>query len=482
MPSTFCERHHSFAPQRGGSRELHRTGNTAPPIRPVNRHRQAWRVLEISVTMTYIEFIEYLLKFDIDANARKRLLELPGKELARIREDYHVAHHQFGASILRLHANEIHTYAAAPTPYERVENNKSEFRPILHGRIGAAAHIFGGDAGHPWESADDAPRLNGLKRYLIYAHKLVLPDPLFYIMQFVPSTQQYARGEEESLFVAKSRIALANYLHFLHTVRGLVEAGIVSFYPQYEHTGVGFPSELFHDVNFCNWYERRAQRNPREMMLCEALHSNLIELLFYCRRYDATCLIEDQRLIPIFRSLLEYRESVLQNEREARLFHARAKERVILNRLGEATLPTLEGISLSDIVAVRQDGRGFGEWRKAFGDAILAVESQESDEASIREHVAYLLADGREKLNKEINKSSFLQKIKDQGSKLFLGSAAIGWGLGKIAEEVTSGAPFAIAAGSSALWVTTEWLKERSQRRSRAALLRHYTVWEQPDE
>jgi len=432
--------------------------------------------------MTYIEYLEYLLKMPIDSGIREDVRKLPVRSLARFREDYHVAWAQFRAHVLeagKLPAGpEVFEYlAAAPRPYDGLDSEEYQFRPILHGRYTAAA-VFGGDESHPWESSDDGRRIDRLKRYLLYAHRIVLPDPVWYIMQYLSPESQYVAGQEEDgQFVAKSRAALSNFLFFLHRIRSLVDANIVSFYPQYEHTGVGFPDHVFKDTKFCDWYRASDLYDGDEISGPILFHNQIIELLFYTVRNNASCLVDNPRLLPVLDCVIRYVDFSLRDYPEGHASPVKAKERAVLNTLAEARLPTLESISLDDIVRVRQDSVGFNEWRKAFGDAVQLIESSREDALVVRSAIDDSIAGGREKLRKEVEQSPFLSAVKDQGAKLVLGSTAIGALIGKLAGVAFNPVATGAAATSAALLVVKDWMKARRKHADRAALLRHYTVW-----
>jgi hypothetical protein len=438
--------------------------------------------------MTYIDYVEYLLGERIDENTPTKVRQLSVSRLAEFREGYHVARQQFkshvDASITQGNTKQVlEGLITAPMPYESVEGEHYEFRPILHGRITDAAETFGGDEGHPWESEDDSKRLDRLKRYLLYAHRIVLPDPIWYIMQYLRRPKEYSKGQStDNEFVTKSRTALGNFLNFLYTVRKLIERGVIAFYPQYEHGAAGFPQKYFEDPRFCEWYRKSKPRTSSEILACQDGHQLVTELLFYGVRNNASCVLDNPRLVPVFDALLEYGDSGLTELTASIENPAIAKKRAVLQRMADLKLPTLEKLSIDDIVSARVDSVGFNEWRRSLQDAIREIESSQQNESAVQHAVADALSDGRRKLEREIEKSSFWAKAKDQTAKLVLGSASVGAATQLLLTgtfAATAGAAVATAAGCAGLVILKEWFSERKTRLANAALMRHYAIWDQ---
>jgi hypothetical protein len=173
-------------------------------------------------------------------------------------------------------------WVGAPTPYERVTGVRGEFRPLLHGRIHTAADVFGGDAGYVFSEGGAEARVAALKRYLLYAHRIVLPDPLFYVNQYFGSDLDELREQ--------GRRSLVGFLDFLYPIRTLVRSGIVSFYPQYEHGAVTEPMQLFNDRDFDDWVEA-GDADTDEKLLLEAGQPLVSELLFFCERFEGGLLL-----------------------------------------------------------------------------------------------------------------------------------------------------------------------------------------------
>jgi hypothetical protein len=98
--------------------------------------------------MTYVEYVEYPLKIPIDSLIYDSIQKLPVRSLARFRDDYHVAWSQFSdyveQQILSAGEGVFEYLAAAPRPYDGLDEEEYEFRPILHEKYTPSAMVFGG--------------------------------------------------------------------------------------------------------------------------------------------------------------------------------------------------------------------------------------------------------------------------------------------------------------------------------------------------
>jgi len=245
--------------------------------------------------VNYYEHVEYLLGQRIKKDNRRLIEEMPLQNLYDLREKYHEGYKSFNEYMSRIRlidhlATDINKLKNAPSPYQRASTHEGEFAPILHGKIHDSAYLFGGDQFHPWESPGNPARVARLKQYLLYAHRVILPDPLWYLCQFF-AFRDYKNDE----YVTRSRIALTNYLDFLYSIRVLIQTDIVSFYPQYEHTSGGFPRDIFKDERFIEWLQTQSD-NDGGTIVAKYGYPKILELLFYCVRYNASCTIDILRL------------------------------------------------------------------------------------------------------------------------------------------------------------------------------------------
>jgi hypothetical protein len=243
----------------------------------------------------YVDYLENLLGRRIRENNATLIASLSIRQLNEIRERHHDAWRQF-SQFTHRHAD-LPTLFHAPLPYRRKKAVLGEFRPILHGQIHDSAYRFGGDESHPWERAGNEERLAGLKRLLLYSHRVVLADPLWYV-------NQWLGREIDDEYSTRSRAGLTHLLDFVYLIKDLIRSDIILFYPQYEHTGVGFSSHLFEDQEFLDWSHTLAGED--EDTVVSIVYPQIIELLFYCVRYGASCFIDRPELMPGLQKILDY--------------------------------------------------------------------------------------------------------------------------------------------------------------------------------
>jgi hypothetical protein len=390
------------------------------------------------------------------------------QDLYDFREKYHEGYNKFRGYLLKVRdldapAIDINKLKSAPSPYQRASMREGEFAPILHGRIHDTAYLFGGDEGHPWESPHNLARVGRLKQYLLYAHRIILPDPIWYICQYFAF-----KDRKDDEYVARSRAALTNYLDFLYLIRDLIQTDIVSFYPQYEHTGGGFPQEIFEDQRFIEWFNTQTD-SKSDIPVARLIHNRILELLFYCIRYDASCTIDNPRLKPVLESVLEFGQALGGRHIETKVDSVARKERNALKSLVTLPLPTAEKLELKEIIAVRREGDGFQRWRSYLQEGLLRIESKGLDSSALQKAVRESLAHGKQALEREFGQSSLLSKIKDDVGTFTVGAMA-GWIVGDPSGGLATGA---VSVG---LNILKDFFVKRKDRESRKALLKHYTL------
>lgn len=417
--------------------------------------------------LNYVDYVEDLIGHPLVADNAATIGRMSRRQLGDVREKNLAA----GWTVYEEHLSSgtpgdsegepagldamLDVWRNAPTPYERVAGVRGEFRPILHGRIHRAARVFGGDRGLAFREGDPEARLAALKRYLLYAHRIVLPDPLFYVNQYFVS--------EPDLF-EKSRSSLIGFLDFLHSIEALVKSGIVSFYPQYEH-GRGNPVESFKDNEFSRWV-RAEDVGPEEEVLLRAGQAMITELLFFCGRFEADCSFDRPEFERVLAAMTAFGHDLQAEQIRDR---ARKNDRAALERLGSVALPGLEHLSMKDVVAVRTKAEGFDRWRDALGEGLRQIEG-EAEPEQIEGAVRDTLARGCRQVEEEVESSGFFATARRPTQSLTIG-AITGMIFGGPAGALLG------ASASTAMTVLVEYLGGFGERKSTRALRAHYSVW-----
>jgi len=350
-----------------------------------------------------------------------------------------------------------------------------EFRPFLHGiHHDNYLEELGGDSGSDFELVT-GQRLQNIKRILLYAHRCVIPDPLFYNCEYFPS-------EREEL-VFKSQIRLTNFLDFLFVIRPLVEHNIVAFYPQHEHGGAGFPINRFRSVDFEDWIRANwdqlsfAEKSDieqdwgRELALkygparLESGRRTYAELFFFGQRYGAQLLCPSH--IPLDVLDLMVAHGLAKVERPIATEQAQ-----MLRTLFRTQLPSaIHYLTMEDIVSVRENDLAFSEYRRSLGAAILRIHDFESDydPMELQRSISSFIADATEKAKAAIDQSGALSKMKEKFWEF-------GWGM--ILPLLLMPDPGLTAGFLATVGIVTGITAQaKTKQPSRDALLRHYGIW-----
>jgi hypothetical protein len=419
----------------------------------------------------YLSYVENLAAIQIGPNARAAIMSQPRKELVDIHSEYHLGFDSYLRSVQKLGTSVFEPNSPEPPrPYDIASPALGEFRPLIHGRLNAAALVFGGDTASVWASENASQTaLDGIKHHLLYAHSLVLPDPLFYILQFTDN--------EENIFFEKSRNCLANFLDFLGRIRPLIEAGIVSFYPQYEHGSLTHIFTPFKDEEFRNWFLKTQEWDDYEG-ISKLLQERAVELVYFCKRHRASCAVaDDDRQSQWLEGLFRYgRVKEIAYDR-ALGNPVLADERTAYQRLTKLSLKVTNSISVEDLVAVRQNSDGFAAWRDALQECIGLIEDSEMQEKDLAAAIQYKCARAVDSLDKEIRNSTFMSKITEETKGFILGSTAAGALLQVLAGTAASTAAMPAIAISAAAKVLAAWQSARESGNAARALRKHYALW-----
>jgi hypothetical protein len=154
------------------------------------------------------------------------------------------------------------------------------------------------------------------------------------------------------------------------------------------------------------------------------------------------------------------------------------RERAAMERLAAVPLPTLGALSLKDIVAARDGAEGFQRWRESLREGLLRIESGSPDDEVMNMAVAESLAEGKNALEAEIDKSSLLNATKTRTTQFAIGALA------PVVGGAVVGAPpgtlvggLAIGSAQAVLNVLHDFFAGAKDQVHRRALLRHYALW-----
>jgi hypothetical protein len=412
--------------------------------------------------LNYFDYVEELLGEEISKDNHKLIGSLSVSQLNQLREDHHLAFETFEQ--YKDKNKDLRQLLLAPSPHWRKQAIPGQFRPLLHGKFSSIAYDFGGDEGHPWQERN-SKRLLGLKRILMYAHSVVLADPLWYINQFLGRDR-----EEDDAYVAQTRITLINYFDFLYEIKDLVQSEVVLFYPQFEHTGVGFPKEVFRDTDFVDWYVSQNTMDDN-LEYVRYLHGDILELIFYAIRYGASCFVDNSVHEHILQRVLAYGQAFEGKYLSTRQDSKSAQDRQIMGLLGNVELTSLEDLPIHDIISVRQNSPGFEQFRTHLKSGFLRIESGSMNDLEVvRQAVQGSLEEGRIACEEEIRKSSLLSSARKNGGSFVIGAAA-GLAMG----DPTGG--LGTGAVTAALTMIQDYVLSIKSRASQNALSRHYAIW-----
>jgi hypothetical protein len=414
----------------------------------------------------YVRWLEEILDFELTpaavANVRRFSPAQFKQALERAQKSF------FGIWAPSEHDPE--KFFTRPFIYQATDRRPGEYRPLLHPSFHSSAdpviHIRAWD-----ESARTVASNLGL--YLLYAHRVVIPEPLHTLL--LHCDMEFRRKE--------SIERLVHFLEFVDLVRPLIDAGVVEFYPN-EETYEYAATEK--DEVFLQWVQQQ-RFDAAARLAYEGSHVHILRLLRFCTRYDATVSIEDRfvgegygfRHLRNEDALIQYlkhgRHTVAPDHGERDLANRTLTElpdfRVLGTVLSSDVLSTA-ALDVDDILALRGQSSAFDEWRTNLLGAIRFVEERLPDVGpdAMRSQVAERLAPAEARIKREAASSSSLISIRDRGISFAIGAVA-GFLTGGTAAALPAGA---LALGGNATW---DWLKGRGKQRERRALLNHYALW-----
>lgn len=206
----------------------------------------------------------------------------------------------------------------------------------------------------PFFRAERSGAQDVLKHHLLYAHSLVLHDPLPYHLDFFEDEEE-PRGRDD----AEPRKRLASYLGFLRSVRELVTEGVLFFaddqpykMPWLEEHGYWPP--YLRDLPVPSAGSATMFRDLEGMattFIASDIHDGQLDLY-----------VRDPLSLVAFTDMLKS-----QTVRRAELN--------VLQGLLRVRVPALEDLSLRDIVEIRKNEETFDRWRRALSRSLSRMQS-----------------------------------------------------------------------------------------------------------
>jgi len=413
-----------------------------------------------------INYLDFLANagFDLEGDVARQVDEAPIERLQDFRERYldlvKVFEGQTGLSNIEYDDKEMLASlgdSLAGRVFACPDSKPGEFRPLFHGRIlETGKTMLGGDSGSDFDELNLEARLRRVKGLLLYAHSIVVPDSLFFINQFF----HREGGDRISTYFEQSRRQLRNYLCLIAVLRPLIRDGIVIFYPQFEHGGLGFgENRAFTDYEFKLWLEGRTPDiSSKELLFADVGHSIVNEMLFFANRYEAAAVI-DSRFAPALKHLVDFEEKPVRTDqrRDAR----------ITWDLASVDLPELDALQLREVVALRSHADSFAQWRTHLANAVEKIDNfQELPPEKGLMEIREILREGQEQIAKDMAKTSTWTLAVEGASKFGISTLA-----GLVATATFD--PHT-AAAASLLTFLHQYMKGSSKRQAQRSLKTHF--------
>jgi len=313
------------------------------------------------------------------------------------------------------------------------------------GPLDADADVFMQRRAFVDNSPGDAERrMTTLKKYLLYAHEVIVPDPLVSILQYFhrDSTQEQA---------AASRRALSAYFAMLSQLRPLVQSDIVGFYPEWEVMPM-------REQRLLSALPASAETEPSD-------YPGLLLHVAMTIRYRGLLSLPDPESES---SLLKIAFAPSHSRPEhATTGGADDRAKVTLQRLASANLPDLSSLPLSDIVTIRRDSEAFDSWRTTLAAAVAELHNGDDDGVRRAEAV---LQEGTTRLRASRTTHELESVARSRGVSFALGIVR-----SLFSSSPLTKAPLAALQGVGA--ILYEYAKRRPQRSAHDASEAHYAVW-----
>lgn len=322
-----------------------------------------------------------------------------------------------------------------------------------------------------WQDEDAPARVeDALKRVLLYCHRAVVDDPIIYMMDY------FTEGEPSNSREYGYRTRLAHALSLVSYLRPLIETGVLAFVAQdrdrLKGPSLPRPADFDQIVNRADFRTINPQlpdnghRVARSRWASEGFESAKVALRLaeiFPDRFDIY--FPDSVFRDVAASMLsELATSVGTTERHTSE----------IRQLIEIEIPSLDGLTVTDIVSIRNNADGFALWRQSLREALGRADAIDSTIDSANDK----LAEVREHL--EVARIQVLKEVGDSPALKSVSKGAMRFGTGTLVDTVADPKSAVRSAAVSAVKDLGQAAGDAALDTGRGdkALFRHYSLFQ----
>jgi hypothetical protein len=342
-----------------------------------------------------------------------------------------------------------------------------------------------------WATDNIENQLNHLKSVLLLSHRITLSSPLNYLRLL--SSHHYLQKDLEVYI----RTELVHFLNLLHHLEPLIRVGIVRFLPEEllsqqtqllilqknlkEHKRkvnelVTYAKETefklseqfisegknYLDVNATVRYDTGLPIHlPYEYHYITQTYSSFLSNYISTTSLDSSLLINDLYSLKML--------SLLNKKQSSRHITKATRKSFIdidgFNELMRLPVPDSRNLSMDDMVNIRLNDASFSTYREALIDSLLGASTFDDDPIDTLNHIKNTLNQGKNELERDMSKSSFLKNMLGSKSSILFNVI--------LDASVTMGSRTLGNAAKKAI----KYIDDSEERRLKRALHQHYAIW-----
>ena len=354
--------------------------------------------------------------------------------------------------------------------YQLPQKSPSELRPSISPSFTTSQSVgldyvsgekhFSGPFKYKFDATSEGEMTANLKRYLLYCHGLVFPDPLPYLLD-------YFRGGTVT-DVGLQRVPAVNALLSEYAdLKDLIDKRILL--PFAHHQKFLNDAPILHGAMAKTLEDRLPEFSPFEVRMLA--HTIIEEQHFRRRLEDKVDLFFPRTFyVIVLRELLKITEEKFTS--------AAISEPFGLSVLGSVSPIRAQAITTQDLVRIRTDDELFGHWRAFLSRVFREVQGRELNSNSIDEEYALVVQQEfrawRDKFDDRLKRGSVDRVLAESGKNISIGVIS-----GAVTGVVTADPITGALAGAVASLTkpTIELLKniiQASINKPGAATLRHH--------